>query len=77
MLTPPLPQGLDALIGHQVAIQEATVTAALTCDYSLALNTFLADPQMSRVALEDGKQLFRDMLAGTAAYLPAEWKKYI
>ena len=77
VLTPPLPQGLDALIGHQVAIQEATVTAALTCDYSLALNTFLSDPQMCRVALEDGKQLFRDMLAGTAEYLPEEWKKYI
>ena len=77
VLTPPLPQGLDALIGHQVAIQEATVTAALTCDYTLALNTFLSDPQMCRVALEDGKQLFRDMLAGTAAYLPEQWKSYI
>ena len=77
VLTPPLPQGLDALIGHQVAIQEATVTAALTCDYDLALNTFLSDPQMCRVPLEDGKKLFRDMLAGTAAYLPEEWKPYI
>ena len=77
VLTPPLPQGLDALIGHQVAIQEATVTAALTCDYPLALNTFLADPQMCRVPLEEGSKLFKDMLAGTAAYLPDGWQKYI
>jgi len=77
VLTPPLPQGLDALIGHQVAIQEATVTAALTCDYTLALNTFLADPQMCRTPLEEGRKLFRDMLAGTAAYLPDGWQKYI
>ena len=70
-----LPQGLDALIQHQVAIQEATVTAALTCDRQLAFNTFMNDPRMCHVSLEDGKQLFEDMIAGTSNYLPEGWKK--
>ncbi len=74
MLAPSLPQGLDALIMHQVQIQEATVTAALTKDARLAFNTFMADPRMAEVSLDDGRALFRDMMLATKDYLPEGWE---
>ncbi len=74
VLAPPLSQGLDALIMHQVQLQEATVTAALACDWQLAFNTFMADPRMASVSLPEGKALFTDMLNATAAYLPDGWQ---
>ena len=69
-----LPAGIDALVARQALGQEATVQAALTCDRKLALSVFLNDPQMSGVRLEDGKQLFDDMIRKPLAYLPEEWK---
>jgi len=70
-----LPHGVHALVMHQVLNQEATVRAALACDRELAFQTFMNDPQMGSVSMKDGRKLFDDMIANTAAYLPAEWRK--
>ena len=69
-----LPSGVNALVMHQILLQEATVQAALHCDRKLAFNTFMSDPQMGHVSLEDGRRLFDDMIANTQRYLPRGWK---
>ncbi len=68
-----LPNGLDALITRQVIGQESTVKAAMTCDYSLGLATFLSDPQLAAVSPQDGERMFREMLQNTREYLPKAW----
>jgi alpha-galactosidase len=68
-----LPRGIDALVTRQVIGQENTVKAAMDCDRSLALATFLFDPQLSRVTPEDGEKLFDEMISNTKAFLPKAW----
>jgi alpha-galactosidase len=70
-----LPRGIDALVTRQVIGQENTVKAAMTCDYTLGLATFLNDPQMAFVGPKDGEKMFREMLQNTKEYLPKEWEK--
>jgi alpha-galactosidase len=69
-----LPKGVDALVTRQVIGQENTVKAAMTCDYSLGLATFLNDPQMAFVSPKDGEKMFREMLQNTKEYLPKGWE---
>lgn len=69
-----LSAGLDALVTRHAQNQLATVQAALTCDWQLAMNVFMNDPLMSAVTLSDGEALLRDMLRNTARYLPEGWK---
>ena len=69
-----LPFGVDSLVARHVYNQEATVQAALSCNRSLAFNIFMNDPLMGCVGLEDGKQLFNDMIRNTLSYLPIEWR---
>ncbi len=69
-----LPKGVDALVLRQVTGQESTVQAAMTCDYSLGLATFLFDPQLSFISPSDGERMFREMLQNTKDYLPKEWE---
>ena len=66
----PLPAGVDALIMRHVLGQEALVKAVLCEDRTTVRNVFLNDPQLSRVDVKDGEQLFERMVAGTAKYLP-------
>ena len=68
-----LPKGVDALVTRQVIGQENTVKAAMTCDYTLGLATFLSDPQMAAIGPKDGEKMFREMLQNTRGYLPGEW----
>ena len=68
-----LPGGLDALIARQVTGQENTVKAAMTCDYSLGLATFLSDPQLSAMDPREGERMFGEMLQNTREYLPGAW----
>ena len=69
-----LPKGVDGLVMRHVLNQESTVKAAMTCDFSLGLATFLSDPQLSAVSPADGERMFREMLQNTKEYLPREWE---
>ena len=69
----PIPQNILPLVARHVYNQENTLRAALTCDRALGFTTFMNDPQMARVSLEDGQKLFDDMLENQRKYLPARW----
>ncbi len=70
-----MPENILGLVYRHVNNQENTLKAAMTCDRTLGLSTFMNDPQMGNVTLEDGKKLFDDMLENQREYLPAEWFK--
>jgi len=72
-----LPKGVDALVTRQVIGQENTVRAAMTCDFTLGLATFLNDPQLSAVDSAQGERMFREMLQNTKGYLPKGWEAVI
>lgn len=69
----PMPANILPLVARHVYNQENTLRAAMTCDRKLAFSTFMNDPQMGGVSLEDGQQLFNDMLENQRKYLPKEW----
>ena len=69
----PVPGNILPLIARHVYNQENTLRAALTCDRTLAFSTFMNDPQMGAVSLEDGQKLFDEMLENTRRYLPEKW----
>ncbi len=69
----PVPANVLPLVARHVYNQENTLRAAMTCDRKLALSTFMNDPQMGAVSLEDGEKLFNDMLENQRKYLPAKW----
>ena len=69
----PVPQNILPLIARHAYNQENTLRAAMTCDRELAFTTFMNDPMMASVTLEDGKALFNDMLENQRKYLPAKW----
>jgi len=68
-----VPANILPLIARHVYNQENTLRAAMTCDRKLAFSTFMNDPMMASVTLEDGRQLFDDMLENQRKYLPAKW----
>ena len=69
----PMPGGILPLVARHVYNQENTLRAALTCDRTLGFGTFMNDPQMGAVSLEDGRKLFDDMLEAQRAWLPKGW----
>ena len=69
----PLPAPILPLVARHVYNQENALRAALDCDRTLGFNTFMNDPQMAAVSLEEGKKLFDDMLENQRAYLPEKW----
>ncbi len=68
-----MPANILPLVARHVYNQENTLTAALTCDRKLGFSTFLNDPQMAAVPVDDAKKLFDDMLEAQRAWLPAGW----
>ncbi|MBP3646659.1 MAG: alpha-glucosidase/alpha-galactosidase [Clostridia bacterium] len=70
-----VPAGILPLISRHIYNQENTLRAALDCDRKLGLATFMNDPQMGAVSLEDGQKLFDDMLEAQRKYLPEKWFK--
>lgn len=72
-----MPGNILALTARHVYNQENTLEAALNCDFKLALNVFMNDPLMSKVSIEDGEKLLRNMLKATEKYLPEQWKATI
>lgn len=69
----PVPANVLPLVARHVYNQENTLRAALNCDRKLGLTTFMNDPQMGAVSMEDGEKLFNDMLENQRKYLPAKW----
>ena len=69
----PMPGNILPLVARHVYNQENTLRAALTCDRNLGFTTFMNDPQLGHVSLEDGQKLFDDMLENQRAYLPEKW----
>jgi hypothetical protein len=49
------------------------VKAAMTCDASLGLATFLNDPQLSALGPQEGERMFWEMIQNTREYLPKGW----
>lgn len=70
-----MPGNILPLVARHIYNQENTLRAALTCDRVLGFTTFMNDPQMGHVSLEDGQKLFDDMLENQRKYLPKEWFK--
>ncbi len=68
-----VPGNLLPMIARHVYNQENTLKAALNCDRKLGFTTFMNDPQLGAVSLEDGQKLFDDMLEAQKAYLPEKW----
>ncbi len=68
-----MPGNILPLVARHVYNQENTLRAAMTCDRKLAFSTFMNDPQMGAVSLEDGRKLFDDMLENQRKYLPKAW----
>lgn len=68
-----LPASILPLVSRHVYNQENTLRAALTCDRKLGFSTFMNDPQMGAVSLEDGQKLFDEMLENQRHYLPQKW----
>ena len=68
-----VPANILPLITRHIYNQENTLRAALNCDRKLGFTTFMNDPQMGNVSLEDGQKLFDDMLEAQRKYLPAKW----
>ena len=68
-----VPANILPLISRHVQNQENTLRVAMTRDRLLGVTTFMNDPQLAGVSMEDGQRLFDDMLENQKAYLPAEW----
>jgi len=68
-----VPSSILPLISRHVYNQENTLRAALDCDRRMGFATFMNDPQMGAVTLEDGQKLFDDMLENQRSYLPEKW----
>ena len=69
----PMPASILPLVARHIYNQENTLTTALTCDRKLGFSTFMNDPQLASVTLDDGRKLFNDMLENQRAYLPNAW----
>lgn len=67
-------ENIFAMTIRHVCNQENTMYAALNCDYKLALTTFMNDPLMGKLTIEEGDVLLRQMLRATKAYLPEGWQ---
>ena len=65
-----VPEPLAEVLRRQVATQELTVEAAVTGDHHVALAAFADDPFAGRGDLRATDAMARELLAGTAGWLP-------
>lgn len=66
-----MPAGVLPLVTRHVQNQRNTMLSVLNEDRELAFATFMNDPQMGNVSLDDGRKLFDDMLEAQKDYVPA------
>jgi alpha-galactosidase len=69
----PLAHNIQPLISRVALNQRNTVQAAISCDFKLALSTFLNDPMLAKLTPLEGEELLTAMLSNTKAFLPG-WK---
>ncbi len=73
-----LPKDIHSLIQPHVINQERILEAAFTYKKDLVIDAFLTDPLIKgRCSKREVTNLVNDMLQGTIAYLPKEWKLQI
>lgn len=69
-----MPEEILALTLPHVENHERILEAALQCDFELAFKAFMEDPLVKwRISESDGRKLLREMILGTADYLPGKW----
>lgn len=71
-----LPEAIGELIRPHIENHEMILKAALTCEEELVVKAFMNDPQVigKKCTESDVRELVRDMIEGTKAYLPEGWK---
>ena len=69
----PTPGSIRGLLDPYLENQTRIINAAMSRSRELALEAFLKEPMISRLAVKDAKNLFDMMFNGTAKYL----KEYI
>ncbi len=73
-----IPDHVHALIMPHIENQEYVLKAALECDYESALMAMMNDPNtQSKINIEQGNEMLREMIYNTLEYLPEEWKHYV
>lgn len=71
-----VPANMEPIMAPHVANQERVLRAALERDRRLVYEAFLTDPLVAgRASDEEVKKLADDMIAATAACLPAGWER--
>ncbi len=71
-----IPALILPLMTPHAANQQDILTAAIQCDFDLALAALMRDPLVAgRITPDQGNKLLRDMIANTMAYLPEGWRK--
>ena len=69
-----VPANMEGIMAPHVANQERVMRAALERDRTRVYEAFLTDPLVAgRASVADVRKLADDMIAATAAYLPAGW----
>ncbi|MCR5685104.1 MAG: alpha-glucosidase/alpha-galactosidase [Lachnospiraceae bacterium] len=72
-----LPESVYDLIRPHTENHKRVLKAALTCDIDLVTEAFLNDPLVKgRASEKDVESLVKDMVRGTAGYLPERWKSF-
>ncbi|HIS56885.1 MAG TPA: alpha-glucosidase/alpha-galactosidase [Candidatus Fimimorpha excrementavium] len=70
-----VPEGVLPLVRVHAENQERILHAALQCDFELALEALMHDPNAeAKIDREQGRKLLAKMIRNTMAYLPEEWK---
>lgn len=71
-----VPEPVLPLLAPHVENQRDILRAALDCDFDLALEAFMRDPLVAgRITRAQGEALLREMIQGTAKYLPKKWQE--
>ncbi|MBT9778564.1 alpha-glucosidase/alpha-galactosidase [Clostridium sp. MCC353] len=69
-----MPDGILQLTMPHVENHERILAAALNCDFGKAMEAFMEDPLVKgRISEVEGRELLKEMMRGTADYLPGEW----
>ncbi|BCJ92570.1 alpha-glucosidase/alpha-galactosidase [Anaerocolumna cellulosilytica] len=72
----PIPTNILSLIQPHVENHETILQAALSCDFTFALEAFMNDPLVKGKCTEgEGKVLLKEMIQNTLHYLPELWQK--
>ena len=70
----PLPESVRKLVLPHAKNHSLIVRAALETDFEAALAALMRDPNTgSKISAEQGREMLKEMIRDTKAYLPAGW----